>query len=62
MIDFRCSDVKGKDEEDIDDANLIENLQKHADEEKLSIKVTGGLLDCYIFVPKLKKIRRSISQ
>ena len=33
MIDFRWSDVKREDEEDIAKAKLIESLQNQADEE-----------------------------
>ena len=36
-IDFRWSDVKEEDEEDIPLANFIESLQKQADEEKKMI-------------------------
>ena len=35
-IDFRWFDIWGEDEEDIAKANLIESLQKQADEENLS--------------------------
>ena len=38
VIDFRWSDVKGEDEEDIAKAKLIESLQKQADEEIFSQK------------------------
>ena len=64
VIDFRWSDVKGEDEEDIAKAKLIESLQKQADEEIFPKKVTGGLFDYYGIVPKDKKkiLRRSISK
>ena len=55
MIDFRWSDVKGEDEEDIAKAKLIESLQKQADEKIFPKKVTGGLFDYYGIVPKEKK-------
>ena len=55
MINFRWSDVKGEDEEDIAKAKLIESLQKQADEEIFSKKVTGGLFDYYGIVPKDKE-------
>ena len=38
-------------------ANLIESLQKQAEEESFFKRVTGGLFDYYGIVPK--KIRRS---
>ena len=44
MIDFRWSDVKEVDKEDITKAKLIESLQKQADEEIFSKKVNGGLI------------------
>ena len=37
-INFRWPDIRGEDEEDIVKANLIENLQKQADEEIFPIK------------------------
>ena len=46
VINFRRSDVKKEDEEDIVKSNLFEGLQKQVNEE-ISQKATGGLLDDY---------------
>ena len=55
VIDFRWSNVKGEEEEDIAKTKLIESLQKQADEEIFPKKVTGGLFEYYGIVPKEKK-------
>ena len=39
-IDFRGLDIRGEDEEDIAQANLIESLQKHSDEENCPKRIT----------------------
>ena len=53
MINFKWSDVKGESEEDIAKANLIESLQKQADDDFFK-KFTWGLLEYYGIVPKDK--------
>ena len=57
-IDVRWSDVQGVDEENITKANLIESLQKIADEDNFPWKVIGGLFDYYDIVPKEIKIKK----
>ena len=55
VFDFRLSDAKGEDEEDIAKVKLIESLQKQADKEIIPKKVTGGLFDYYFIFSKEKK-------
>ena len=51
-IYFRWSNIRGKDEEDIVKDNLIESLQKQADEENFHKSVTVELFDYYGIIPK----------
>ena len=63
MIDFRWSDVKGEDEENIAKAKLIESLQKQVDEEEFSKKLQEDCLIITVSFPKITKtLRRSISK
>ena len=56
VIDFRWSDVKGEEKEDIAKAKLIESLQKQADEEIFPKKL---LEDCLIIAVSFQKIRKN---
>ena len=49
------SDIPWEDEEDIAKANLIESLQKQADEEMFPKRVTGELFYYYCIVSKEEK-------
>ena len=66
MIDFRWSDVKGENKEDIAKAKLIESLQKQADKE--IFQQQKKLLEDYLIItvsfPKRRKniLGRSISK
>ena len=62
LINFRRSDVKGENEEDIAKANLIESLQNQTDEEIFIIKCywrIAWLWQCRI-KRKDKRLRRFI--
>ena len=52
--------MQGEDEEDIVKSNFIEALQKQADQEIFTKKVTGGLFDYYKIVLKKKKIKEDL--
>ena len=61
-IDFRWSDIRREDEKANAKANMIESLQKQADEENFPKRVTGDLFDYYGIAhweKKTNKIRRS---